>query len=189
MSYKIRFEAALGKTKELGLMFQGVQYPFQAPLSFEVKRKVLQSCVDVLFAHGYQNSSSLAGKCTPIHLMMHRYLKDELGIDSYITIGDYYWNDYIYCEMSYEIIKSELTQLDITKPLKAHVWLTLTDGTIIDCTLQGHADLLFNRGDFPVEKCLTIVEINSSEDEVSGYHRPYLVGSDFLMKACAMYVM
>jgi hypothetical protein len=189
LSYKDRFENALGKTKELGLVLQDVQYHFEAPLSFEIKRKVLQSCVDILLAHGYSNSSSLAENCTVIHLLMHRHLKNELGVDSYITIGDYYWGDYVYCEMSYDGIKCELTQPDINKPIKAHVWLTLTDGSIIDCTLQGHADLLFNRGNFPVEKCLMIVEVNSSEDEVRGYHRPYLVGSDFLMKVGAMYVI
>ncbi|MCO4171636.1 hypothetical protein [Aeromonas veronii] len=183
MSYKSRFEAAVTKTREIGLRLKEEPYPFKQPLSFEEKRQALQLCVDVLFAHGYKTSSDLAGHCTPVHLMAQYFLKEKLGIESYITVGDRYWNDYIYCEMSYDSIRYELMNPDITKPIKAHVWLTLSDGTIIDCTAEAHADLLFERGDFPVHQCLMIVDPERVEDDVAGYHRPYLVGTDFLSKA------
>jgi hypothetical protein len=85
---------------------------------------------------------------------------NELDLDSYITIGGRYWDDYIYCEMPYENIERELNSPDLNNSIKAHIWLTLSDGTIIDCT----------------------AETDNVENAKSGYHRPYLIGADFLLK-------
>ncbi|BAJ01164.1 hypothetical protein [Shewanella violacea] len=183
MNYEKRIISAIEKTKELGLELSFSPYPFTKPLSHEEKRQALQLCVDVLYSKGYRQSSDLASNCTPVHLDMQHFLKSELNLDSYITIGDRYWDDYVYCEMSYENIKCELNSPDFNNPIKAHVWLTLSDGTILDCTAEAHADLLYKRGEHPIEKCLMLVEASNIENAKSGYHRPYLIGADFLQKA------
>lgn len=182
MNYEKRIISAIEKTKEFGLELNSNLYPFTTTLSHEQKRQALQLCVDVLYSKGYRYSSDLASKCTPVHLIMQHFLKSELNLDSYITIGDRYWDDYVYCEMSYENIERELKNPDFNEPVKAHVWLTLSDGTILDCTAEAHADLLYKRAERPIEKCLMLVEIGNIEDDKSGYHRPYLVGVDFLQK-------
>jgi len=180
LNYEERIISAIHKTNELGLELKNSPHPFTKALDHNKKQQALQLCVNTLYANDYRSSSDLASNCTPVHLMLQYCLKEELGLDSYITIGDRYWDDYIYCEMSYENIESELKNPNINNPIKAHVWLTLSDGTILDCTAEAHADQLFNRGEHPVEKCLMIVERNAKEDAKSGYHRPYLVGVSFL---------
>lgn len=188
MNYEKRIISAIEKTKELGLELNSNLYPFTTALSHEQKRQALQLCVDVLYSKGYRQSSDLASNCTPVHLEMQYFLKSELNLDSFITIGDRYWDDYVYCEMSYENIERELSSPDLSKPIKAHVWLTLSDGTILDCTAEAHADLLYKRGEHPIEQCLMLVEIGNVENAKSGYHRPYLIGADFLQKTgvCGM---
>jgi hypothetical protein len=182
LNYEERIISAINKTKLLGLELNGKPYPFKAVLSHEKKLSALRRCVDFLYSKGFRSSSDLASNCTPVHLMTQRLLKTEFNIDSFITIGDRYWDDYIYCEMSYEKIELELKKPDLNEPIKAHVWLTLSDGTIIDFTAEAHADLLFQRGENPTENCIMIVDSDNEEDDKSGYHRPYLLGADFLEK-------
>jgi hypothetical protein len=182
LNYEERIISAIEKTKSLGLELTVNPYPFKAALSHEEKLKALRLCVDLLYSKGFKSSSDLASNCTPVHLMTQHLLKTEFNIDSFITIGDRYWDDYVYCEMSYEKIERELKSPDFNKPIKAHVWLTLSDGTIIDFTAEAHADLLFQRGENPIENCIMIVDIDNEENDKSGYHRPYLLGVDFLQR-------
>jgi len=62
--------------------------------------------------------------------------------------------------MSYENTERELNSPDLNNSIKAHIWLTLSDGTIIDCT----------------------AEADNVENAKSGYHHPYLIGADFLLE-------
>lgn len=84
--------------------------------------------------------------------------------------------------MTDESIIKELDSQNIHEPVKAHVWLTLADGTILDCTAEAHADLLFQRGNHPAHNCMMLVDPNQPENAKEGYHRPFLVGPDFLEK-------
>jgi hypothetical protein len=183
LDYRNRFVLAVQKTKEMGLELKEIPLPLRNKLSKNKRKNILQLCSQVLNYHGYRSSSDLAKKCTPVHLILQHQLKMHLNLDSYLTVGDRYWDDYIYCEMSYENIKKEPNAPNINKPIKAHVWLTLTDGTVLDCTAEAHADILFNRGEHPIEKCMMYVEPEIKMDGKSGYHRPFIVGLDFLEKA------
>lgn len=180
MSYKNRIIEAIKYTESLGLHVEKIPLPFESQLERSVKEQIFQLCADALYYYGYNSSSDLAGKCTPVHLMLRQHLKNDLGIDSFITVGDRFWDDYVYCEMTKESIEKELNHKNVNEPIKAHVWLTLTDGTILDCTAEAHADLLFKRGEHPSHECIMIVEPGKEEDAKSGYHRPVLVGTGFL---------
>lgn len=182
MSYTKRLIEALNRTKKLGLELGSSPLPLKADLPIEVKKKIFQLCAEALNHYGYIKSSDLASKCTPVHLMLQSHLKYDLNIDSYITVGDRYWDDYIYCEMSDESIKKELESPNIHEPVKAHVWLTLSDGTILDCTAEAHADLLFKRGEHLAHECIMLIDSNQQEDAKTGYHRPFVLGSSFLEK-------
>lgn len=190
MNYKKRIEDAVLRTQELQLKLPSSPLPFSEAISDNKKQEVLIHCLEMLQLHGFKSSQDLASKCTDVHLMLQYFLKKDLNIDSHITIGDRYWHDYIYCEMSDESIKSELNSPSLNEPIKAHVWLTLTDGTILDCTGEAHADLIFNRGNFPLHECLHLSASNKKEDPVEGYYRPYLIGTDFLEKTgvCKMLI-
>jgi hypothetical protein len=182
LNYKDKFTSALNKSYELDLEVKASPLPFKKSLTVTEQQKILQFCAEALMHYGYVSSSELANQCTPVHLMLQALLKEHLDVDSYITIGDRYWHDYVYCEMSYESIISELNNPQTEHPIKAHVWLTLSDGTVLDCTAEAHADLLFNRGTHPSPQCIMFVKPDEKVDDKSGYHRPYLVGIDFLEK-------
>ncbi|TMS82221.1 hypothetical protein [Pseudoalteromonas sp. S554] len=182
MNYKKRIEDAVLRTKKLQLKLPSSPLPFSKAISDNKKQEILIHCFEVLQFHGFKSSQDLASKCTDVHLMLQYFLKTDLNIDSHITIGDRYWHDYIYCEMSDESIKSELNSPSLDEPIKAHVWLTLTDGTILDCTGEAHADLIFSRGNFPLHECLHLSAPSEKEDAIEGYYRPYLIGTDFLEK-------
>ncbi len=180
MNYKDRIIEAIKYTESLGLHIEKSPLPFDEQLSFSIKQKIFKLCAEALYHYEYQTSSDLAKKCARVHLMLQHHLKHDLDIDSFITIGDRFWDDYIYCEMTKELIENELRNQNRHEPIQAHVWLTLTDGTILDCTAEAHADLLFKRGEHPADKCIIIIEPTKEEDAKSGYHRPILIGSGFL---------
>lgn len=182
MKYIERLADAVDYTRRLGLKIEKCPLPLSEKIELSTMQHIFQLCGDALYHYGYQTSEDLAGQCTPVHLMLKAHLKSDMNIDSFITVGDRYWDDYIYCKMSRESIESELENPSISEDIKAHVWLTLTDGTILDCTAEAHADLLFGRGLHPAHKCIMLVDPNQEEDAKSGYHRPYLVGTGFLEK-------
>ncbi|MFT6421461.1 MAG: hypothetical protein ACJA2K_000173 [Thalassolituus sp.] len=188
MNYKDRVIEAIKYTQSLGLNIEKNPLPFDEKLAHSIKQQVYQLCAEALHHYGYEKSSDLAGKCTPVHLMLQSHLKSDLSIDSFITVGDRFWDDYVYCEMTKESIENELHNRNINEPIKAHVWLTLTDGTILDCTAEAHADLLFKRGEHPAAKCIMIVEPDKEENAKSGYHRPALLGIGFLEKTGMVHV-
>jgi hypothetical protein len=182
MNYKKRIIEAVQKTNFFGLDLSESPLPFKPTISLENKKKIFQFCGEALEYHGYITSSDLANKCTEVHLMLQHYLKSNLNVEAFITVGDRYWDDYIYCEMTDASIKKELESPNIHESIKAHVWLTLCDGTILDCTAEAHADILFNRGEHPSHKCIMFIEPDGEENAKVGYHRPYLIGSSFLEK-------
>lgn len=148
---------------------------------------ILHLCADYLYSIGLSKSSELANKCIPVHMHLQPLLQEHVSIESYVTIGDKYFHDYVYCEMSYESILKELQNPNIEASLKAHVWLTLRDGSVLDCTGEAHMDLLFNRGDHPTHQC--IAYIPSDKPVSNGYYRPYLVGSEFLKRTGAFAIV
>lgn len=112
MNYKDRFIKALAVTKKPGLEIEKEPLPFKKPLSKNKLQSVLCLCVDVLKYRGYYWSSDLAKKCIPVHLDIKHFLKLNLNIDSFITIGDRYWDDYVYCEMSYDGIHGHRARIN-----------------------------------------------------------------------------
>jgi hypothetical protein len=183
MNYKARFIEAVSKTREVGLQIDFLDtapLPFTKSITKSKHRSLLILCAESLNSLGYKSSTELAGRCIPVHLFLQKILKKELKLNSYITIGDRYWNDKdIYCEMSYAEILKELKEPSTT-PINAHVWLTLSDGSILDCTAEAHIDVLENRGVHPVDNCISF--FRPGAELKSGYHRPYIVGKEFLLK-------
>ena len=178
--YKTKFISAYHKTKELGLHIEGKPIPIGKALSDKKIEKICKISVEHLRISELKNSYDLAEKCIPVHMSLKEVLKENFNINTHVTIGDRYWDDYIYCEMTYDSIAKEIDSPNLDSPLRAHVWLTLSDGTILDCTGEAHADLLFERGNFPSERCISLIRPDKRIQQ--GYHRPFLIGSAFLMK-------
>jgi hypothetical protein len=179
MNYNDRFQAAIIKTNELNLPITPIK--FGNPLSDDFIRNIVGFGIEMLNRMGLTDSKKLASKCVPVNFYLNKLLESELGIKSYVTIGDRYWNENdIYCEMSYEKIVSELDKPNIQETIDAHVWLTLTDGTVIDFTSEAHIDVLEGRGCFPSTECFQVIKLNENVEK--GFHRPFLVGDEFLYK-------
>ena len=154
MNYKTRFIDAYEKTLELGLEVGYSPLPFSRKLHKKKSLDVMRFCIDVLNSNNLKRSSDLAEKCVPVHMLLQKVLKEQLSINSHITIGDKHWPDYTYCKTSYDILRQELKSPATQEPFQAHVWLTLSDGSILDCTVEAHIDLIAQRGVFPTEKCV-----------------------------------
>lgn len=182
MNYITRLQKAFNRTKQLGLITECSPFPLQPRLPTDLLQAIFQQSGDALYENGYEKSSDLASKCAQVHLMLQHILRHTLQVESFITIGDRFWHDYIYCEMSDEGIINELRNPKINEPSKAHIWLTLVDGTILDCTAEAHADILFDRGEHPAHQCMMVVPPDQQEDDKRGYHRPFLLGTDFLLR-------
>lgn len=186
MNYIARFREAITYTKELGLKPEIDHLPISKPINKESIQEILQFCADALYHYGHKSSKELAGKCTQVHMMLKEELMLQLNINSTITIGDKFYDDQIYNELTEDYIKNELSSPNKEKPINAHVWLTLDDGTIIDCTLEAHIDMMSKRGIFPAHRCISIFRPEEPDDAEKGYYRPKLVGIEFLIKTGAI---
>lgn len=185
MTYKDRCIAAIQRTSELNLTLEKNPLPFSRSIRTKTNNILVESARALQLA-GYNSSSDLAKKCIPVHLILNMHLKDTLNVDSYITIGDRYWSEKdIYCEMSYLEIERELNSPNPQLALDAHVWLTLSDGSILDCTSEAHLDIIQSRGIHRSDQCMTFIKANEKENTESGYYRPFLFGADFLVKTAA----
>ncbi|MBC9071974.1 hypothetical protein IAI53_08365 [Thauera sp. CAU 1555] len=180
-SYKARFVSALKYTEKLGLDPGEKPVPWRGKISLKKARDVLLLSREVLDAAGMRQSSDLAMNCVAVHLKLQSAIYHYLKMKTYITIGDIFWSDYVYCEMSHEAIEKELNNPMLGEPIKSHVWLTLQDGSILDCTGEAHLDLIFGREEHPLEQCLTFIPPDKNIED--GYRRPFLVGPEFLVKA------
>jgi hypothetical protein len=180
-SYKARFVSAVKYTQKLGLEPGGTPIPWRNKISVKKARDVLFLARDVLDEVGMRKSSDLARNCVAVHAELQRAIYHFLNMKTYITIGDIFWSDYVYCEMSHASIEKELNSPVLGEPIKAHVWLTLPDGSVLDCTGEAHLDLIFGRDEHPLEECLTFIPPDKNIED--GYRRPFLVGPEFLVRA------
>ncbi len=187
MNYTTRLQQAFIRTKHLGLSTESNPFPLKPSLPQEILQAIFQISGEALYANGYEKSSDLASKCAQVHLMLQQVLIQTMQVKSFITIGDRFWHDYVYCEMSDEGIINELRSPKINEPSKAHIWLTLVDGTILDCTAEAHAEIMFDRGEFPSHQSIMVVPPDQQEDDKKGYHRPFLLGTDFLLRTGTIY--
>lgn len=181
--YKARFIAAHKRTLDLGLNPGEHALPFKKQISEKKMVRIYQFCLDFLYSQGLDCSENLASNCIPVNMMLTKLLKSEIAVSSVVTVGDKFWSDYVYCRMSYRQIENELNCPDVDSPLKAHAWLTLSDGSVVDFTGEAHMDVLQGRGNFPAEKCVAVVR--PKDNPKDGYYRPFLVGGEFFERVGA----
>lgn len=180
MNYKVEFEKAVLQTWELNLNLHGKPIPLMTdPIPKENVLLVLGECIPYLKQNGYFSSQELSGKCVAVHLLIKSILRQAFGLESHITIGSMHGNGWKYCAMSYSYIREELQSPSTTEELKAHIWLTLPDGSIVDWTGQAWYDLQ-TKETHELENCLVYLAPNEFNPE--HYYRPYLVGEEFLVR-------
>lgn len=180
MDYKIAFENAVAQTLGLGLTLNANPIPLHvSPISKEQMQPALVQCIRILRERGYFTSKELNTKCVDVHLLIKQFLKFMFDIETHITIGSMKVQGWDYCSMTYNYILQELASPNFHQEIRAHVWLTLPDGSIIDWTGQAWHDIQIGEV-HSVENCLLYFSPNEFRDDL--YHKPYLVGEDFLLK-------
>ncbi|KAF7788531.1 hypothetical protein PRUB_a1519 [Pseudoalteromonas rubra] len=179
LAYRGSFIEAVSKTKMYELGEPDNVLPLsQKATSTNRQMRMLKFCHDVLVKNGFRCSADLARQCIPVHLILQRALNEYLGIHSHITIGHVEVEDTIYCETSYDYLKRELVAPGVNSALSFHVWLTLTDGAVLDCSMQAHFDVTSRKMNYPTRECMTYLSTQEVLSEVK--YRPFVVGTDYL---------
>jgi len=177
--YSKGLREAVRRSCDLGLISA-----FDAPrfdssrISKESLWPALAAFIDVLYARGIRNASSLNANCIPIHDDLQRFFA-QLGIDSHITIGSMHGPDWLYGAASSRYLEKELIAPDLEGELKAHTWVTLSDASIIDCTGQAWCYLQMGE-EHPTESC--VMCLAPEDQQASRYYTPRLVGREFLFR-------
>lgn len=180
MNYKVEFENAVGKTLEFDLRLHENPLPLEnTPIPEQNIFFVLRHCIPLLQQQGYFSSKDLSGNCVDVHLLVKRALKMYFGLKCFITIGSMHGKDWDYCTMSYEYIRKELDEPNLQSELKAHIWLTLPDGSIVDWTGQAWRDQQVKES-HELSQCL--LYFSASDFSADHYYKPYLVGEEFLIR-------
>lgn len=180
MDYKSEFEKAVRQTWELNLSLHGKPLPLMAEtIPQKNVLTVLRECIPHLLQQGFHSSKELNGHCVSVHLIIKKLLKQFFELECHITIGSMHGKGWDYCAMSYSYIREELTSPSQNEELKAHIWLTLPDGSIIDWTGQAWCDMQVKENHV-LEECLVYLQPHEFNPE--HYYKPYLVGEEFLVR-------
>ena len=117
--------------------------------------------------------------CGGVAAMLHANLKQH-GVETLITIGDVIDRGKSRYDTTFEYLKDELKKGIQNSPVKLHVWLSMSDGTIIDPTI-----LLKRKGNAFVNKKLNYQQQGLYIGDAISLklkYKPVLLGSDFLYK-------
>ncbi|MCT6698366.1 hypothetical protein [Rheinheimera sp. 4Y26] len=179
MQYTGLFESAVRMTEELGLkLVMPKQFFCSEEISSEKLHAMVSAFVPFFKSNGYFSSKDLNKNCVQVHIAAQNLFKEMFGIDSYLTIGSMHGDGFDYCAISYEEIKSEIKKPNLAQELRAHIWLTLSDGSIFDWT--GLAWYLENCGiTAPLEECAMHIPLNTTMKELR--YKPFLIGKDYLV--------
>ncbi len=177
--YKELFSRAIEATRSLGLVHGMREFVFpERGVSHDHVGVILGEFIGDLYRKGLSDSASLSGNCIQIHDQLFGFM-ERSGIQAHMTVGSMHGNGWSYCRTSIDQLKAELEHPDSFREIEIHTWLTLNDGSIIDCTGQAWYDMQIGEV-HPVEKCL--VYIPQGNQDPSHYYTPYIVGYDFLYR-------
>lgn len=93
-------------------------------------------------------------------------------------------NGFVYMGLDYDTLQAELNSPQPDKGLRAHVWLTLEDGSIVDWVGPAWYDHFLGRN-YPVDECMDVLSQGIFGDSPYRY-KPYLVGDECLKKVGAI---
>ncbi len=135
--YLLNFEKARNNNTKFGLQIPNFNFDNEfSCLSVNEPREDIHK---VLIKSNTQHGSTIS-KCFSSSLAAQKAIKNELGIDSIITLGSLIRNDNkekMFYE-SLEKLEYRLKNTDFhSKGIHLHAWLTLPDGFIVDVSVVG----------------------------------------------------
>lgn len=118
-------------------------YPLDIIPSLGINKAIVATAIAKDFSSFLPHSDVLPGMCFRVARELS-YVLFELGIRHTVTVGDIELVDGMYVGLNQDKLKQDLDegyQLDfdngrpVGRPIDAHAWITLEDGTVIDSTI------------------------------------------------------
>jgi hypothetical protein len=78
---------------------------------------------------------SLNGNCVQVHDQLRALLQCG-GVESHMTIGSMHGQGWDYFSTSVDELLVEMADPDAEREIRAHIWLTFNDGSVLDWTGQ-----------------------------------------------------
>ena len=178
-NYRDLLARAIEASRSLGLLSTGNQPSFTSQeIPKESILELLPNFTNHLYSSGLSCSESLNGNCILVHDQLQQFLL-YCGVDSHMTIGSMHGQGWDYCATSIDQLKNELNNPDISREIRVHTWLTLSDASIIDWTGQAWYDVQAQEN-HPAESCL--VYFPQGQQDETHHYMPQLIGRDFLVR-------
>lgn len=185
MKYRNQYIEAVRRSNELKLVDARKVLPLATK---QMKDKRLKSYFEgsmfFLKDEGVTSAAQLVENCA----LMHSELSKFLNFNNHpceVTVGQFYWNKKAFSDYySLDQLLDELHSPSVGDFLKAHCWLTLPDGSVLDLTILSDLSKINNKPYNRLEE--NVIHIPPREHDPDHYYVPYLVGRDTLarMKAC-----
>gem|GEM_PF-1889453 len=177
--YKNLVRKAVSASTSLGLLSENNAPSFSSDdIQASLIHPILGEFVEHLYSRGLDSSRSLNGNCIHVHDQLQAHLQRR-GVESHLTIGSMHGQGWDYCSTSLDELLAEMTDPDPEREIRAHTWLTLNDGSVLDWTGQAWYDIQAN-ANHPAESCLVYFQ-QGVQDEMHYYH-PVLVGREYLIR-------
>ncbi|UTA48147.1 hypothetical protein L1F30_01070 [Simiduia sp. 21SJ11W-1] len=185
MKYLDKLSQAHSDTKSIDLKApKKIKFTASSKISRYKLEQIHKLCLEAFSKFGWVTSDHIHNQCVFANTAAYKVISEVLGIKCYLTIG--YTKAYgaTINKSSLSELKSELKSPNIDNPLQMHVWVTLSDGTIIDWTTE--AFLTHREGEIKdIKSCM--LHIDPEKIKEISYH-PILVGDDYLSKVGAFRV-
>ncbi|MDI9271840.1 hypothetical protein [Stenotrophomonas sp. PFBMAA-4] len=177
--YKNLVRKAVSASTSLGLLSENNAPSFSSDdIQASLIYPILWEFEERLYSLGLDSSRSLNGNCIQVHDQLQDHLQRR-GVESHMTIGSMHGQGWDYFPTSVDALLAEMADPHPEREIRAHTWLTLNDGSVLDWTGQAWYDTQVNEN-HPAGSCLVYFQ-QGVQNETHYYH-PVLVGREYLIR-------
>ncbi|WP_313437076.1 hypothetical protein [Stenotrophomonas sp.] len=177
--YKSLVRKAVSASTSLGLLREKNAPSFSSDdIQASLIYPILREFEERLYSLGLDSSRSLNGNCIQVHDQLQAHLQHR-GVESHLTIGSMHGQGWDYCSTSVDELLAEMADPDPEREIRAHTWLTLNDGSVLDWTGLASWHTQENEN-HPAASCL--VYFKQGVQSETHYYHPLLVGREYLIR-------
>jgi hypothetical protein len=141
------------------------------------------SAIRGVLKSNFKDPDALIARCFMLTTTASKLLI-SMGMRHTVTIGDVLLDGKSYFRTSREVIIQEMgAGYDEDKPARAHAWITLEDGTIIDMSILPSAMRRLKRKKM---KWIEAIYCSRKPTPLNVVHVPYLLGPEYIIRAATM---
>lgn len=185
MSYRNQFIHAVQRSAKLGMIQPNTVLPLS---NRTIRQNKLQSylagCMAFFKLNGIVHSSQLTECCASVHAGLAAFLSVN-KLPCHVTIGEFHWNQKPFFDFyRLDELVSEIESPSAHEDLKAHCWLTLPDGSVLDLTINSDLSKITQRPYLPLHA--NAIYVGPKECDPDHYYVPILVGEEYLRRVKAI---